>query len=236
MTASEGFRLDDSSDTLMLHLDRPPVNAIDLGVVRSLAAVMERIGEMPPSRPLVITGRGSRFSAGLDLKTVPHYGRAEQQEMIETINRLVHMLYGMPRPTVAALNGHALAAGLVFALSCDYRVSTSAPCRFGLPEINVGIPYPAGPMQVVQHELPPSTARVLVLCGQTFDPVAALAHGIVDEVVAPERVVPRAVEMATTMAAFRNYGRIKTQFRAPAIAELQRIVEERSDPMLAGWI
>jgi len=236
MTASEGFRLDDSSDTLMLHLDRPPVNAIDLGVVRSLAAAMERITALPPSRPLVITGKGARFSAGLDLKTVPHYGRAEQREMIETINRLVGMLYGMPRPIVAAVNGHALAAGLVVALMCDYRISTSAPCRFGLPEIKVGIPYPAGPMCVVQHELPPSTARLLVLCGQTFDPAAALAHGIVDELVAPERVVPRAIEMATAMAAFPNYDRIKTQFRAPAIAELQRIVEARSDPMLAGWI
>jgi enoyl-CoA hydratase len=236
MNEPEVVRLDETTDALILRLDRPPVNAVTLDVVRSLASVVARIAACPPGRPLVITGTGSCFSAGLDLKVVPRYRREEQREMIGAINRVIRDLYGMPRPTVAAVNGHALAAGLVLALTCDYRVSTSAPCRFGLPEINVGVPYPAAPMVVVREELPPPTARVLVLSGQTFDPATALARGVVDEVVEPERVLPRATEMAVTMAAFPAYGRIKAQLRASALAAIVRIVTENDDPLLAEWI
>jgi enoyl-CoA hydratase len=229
-------QLDEHADALILRVARPPVNAIDLGVVQALAATVERIAAFPPTRPLVVTGVGTCFSAGLDLKVVPRYRREEQREMLGLVNRLVGALYGMPRPTVAAVNGHALAAGLVLALACDYRVSTSATCKFGLPEINAGVPYPAAPMRVVQDELPPSTARVLVLTGRILAPAEALALGVVDEVVAPERVVPRAIEMAATLAAFPAYGRIKDQFRANGIAAIARIVAENADPMLDGWI
>jgi enoyl-CoA hydratase len=229
-------QLDEHADALILRVARPPVNAIDLGVVHALAAAVERIAAFPPTRPLVVTGVGTCFSAGLDLKVVPRYRREEQREMLGLVNRLVGDLYGMPRPTVAAVNGHALAAGLVLALACDYRVSTSATCKLGLPEINAGVPYPAAPMLVVREELPPSTARVLVLTGRTLAPAEALAMGVVDEVVAPERVVPRAIEMAATLAAFPAYERIKAQFRANGIAAIARIVAENADPMLHGWL
>ena len=229
-------RLEESADALILRIERPPVNAVDLGLARSFQAAVARAGAFPRNRPLVITGSGTCFSAGLDRKVVPRYGREEQREMIGIINRIIADLYGLPRPTIAAVNGHALAAGLVLVLACDYRVSTSAPCKLGLPEVNVGIPYPAGPLLIVREELPPHTARMLVLAGRTFDPAQALAMGVVDEVVAPERVVPRAIEMAATMGAFPAYDRIKVQFRANAIAEMVRIVEENDDPMLQGWI
>ena len=230
------MQLDDSADVLILRIDRPPVNAVSLDVVRTFQAALARVATYPATRPLVISGAGRCFSAGLDLKVVPHYGREQQREMLGMINRLIGELYSLPRPTVAAINGHAMAAGLVLALACDYRIVTSAPCKLGLPEINVGIPYPAAPMVLVREELSPSAARVLVLTGESLDPARALAMGVVDEVVSPERVMPRAVEKATALAIFPAYGRIKAQLRASAIAEIARLVEANDDPMLAGWI
>jgi enoyl-CoA hydratase len=229
-------RLDARDDVSILRFDRPPVNAIDISVVRALAAALERVAELPAHRPLVVTGTGRCFSAGLDLKRVPRYDAAEQRQMLEIVNRTVAALYGSPRPVVAAMNGHALAAGLVLALACDYRVVTSDRCKLGLPEVTAGVPYPAAPMRIVRAEIPPHAARVLVLTGRALAPPDALALGVVDEVVAPDRVLGRAIEIARELGASPDYGRIKTQLRAEVIADLQHVVAENDDPMLAGWI
>jgi enoyl-CoA hydratase len=173
---------------------------------------------------------------GLDLKVVPKYSPDEQRDMIRTVNRMIRGLYALARPVVAAVNGHAMAGGLVLALACDVRVATSTPCKLALTEVNVGIPFPAGPMTIVMAELPPQAARLLTLTGDAFAPPRALALGIVDEVVPPEQVLPRALERAAAFSALPGYPRIKAQLRAAAVAELTRIIEQDDDPMLREWI
>jgi len=230
------FHLEERPEALVIRFDRPPVNAITVDTARELGGVVEAADRLPAGKAVVITGTGSSFSAGLDLKEVPKYSRDEQREMIRTVNRLIGALYALPRPVVAAVNGHAMAGGLVLALACDVRVCTSAPCRIALTEVNVGIPFPAGPMTVVLAELPPQAARLLTLTGDLFDPVRALALGIVDEIVPPERVLPRAIERAAALSALPGYARVKAQLRARTIVELTRIVGQDDDPMLRGWL
>ena len=222
----------------VLRFDRPPANAIELGLVRALEEALGPLEADAGTRALVVTGQGGFFSAGLDLKVVPAYGPVDQRALVMTINRALGRLYGLGCPTVAAVNGHALAGGLVMALGCDFRIGARGAYRLGLTESRVGIPYPLVAMTVVRAELAPAVARRVVLLGRHQTPEDALAAGILDELAPPDRVLPRALEVARELAALprASYARIKRQLRADALDRIERALATGADPLLDGWL
>lgn len=236
--AREMVQVERDGAVAVCRLDRPPANAVEIGFVARMAEVFDEVLEKDDVGALVLTGTGAFFSGGLDLKTVPRYGPDEQRALIESVNRMVTRLYGFPRPVVAAMNGHAVAAGLILLLTADYRVGTNAPCQIGLTEARVGIPFPAAPMEVLKAEVTPHVARVLALEARNIQPAAALARGLLDELQPPDRVLPRALEMARDLAGIppEAYRRIKRQLRGDTLARMDTIVTERSDPMLKAWL
>jgi len=223
----------------VLRFDRPPVNAIDREAATLLEAAFTEAIDDPDVGAIVVTGTGSTFSAGLDLVAVPAYGADEQRALINDLNGMIARLYGCKKPTVAAVNGHAIAGGLVLALACDRRIGTRKKCRIGLTEARVGIPFPIGPLTVVRTELDPSVARSLVLLARNLDhPADAVRAGILDELVASKRLLDRAVEVAEDLAAMPSeaYGRIKRQLRGEAVARIEAAVAHGTDPLLEGWL
>lgn len=218
----------------VIRFDRPPANAIDLAVTAEFEALLGALEAAPP-KALVLTGSGGTFSAGLDLKAVPAYGPDQRRELVLSINRMVRRLYGFPRPVAAAVNGHAMAGGLVLALSCDLRIAAAGPSRIALSEVSVGIPFPLGPLLVVGDAVAGATRRDLALFGKVYDPPAALAAGLVDEIVATDAVLPRAVEHAAALAALPGFRAIKAQLRAATLAELDRANADGHDPLLGQW-
>jgi enoyl-CoA hydratase/carnithine racemase len=232
------MRLVESSDQdgiRVLAIARPPVNAIDLALVRALGDVLVETAGARNCRGVVLTGGEGIFCAGIDVKTVPHYDAPTRQEMIRGINRTILGLYGLDKPTVAAIGGHALGGGLVLALACDFRLAAAGHYRLGLTEITAGIPFPAGPMTVVLAELDHSAARSLVLSGQVFEPTAPSAAAFLDELVEPERLRDAAVARAASLAAAPAYAVVKRQLKAEALRRLERIVADDADPLLRTW-
>jgi enoyl-CoA hydratase len=221
----------------IVRLDRPPVNALELGIGRDAKTALDAV-LASDAGALVLTGAGPCFSAGLDLKLVPTYGPDEQREMIAAANRLLGTLYTCPLPVVTAVNGNAIAGGLVIALAGDYRVGPQGPCLLGLTEARAGIPFPAVAMVIVQSELVPPAARVLTLVARNVDADRALAMGVLDELVPPDQVLTRAVAVARDLASMPRdaYARIKRQLRGPAFARIEAIAVGQADPMLAGWL
>ena len=218
----------------LVSVDRPPANAINVELLDELVAVLERLAADPPAA-VVIAGREGFFSAGVDLKEVPGYGPDEHRRMVDGINRMVLATYGMSCPVIAAVTGHAIAGGLVLAVSADLRIA-SLEGRYGLTEVKVGVPYPQAAIGVVRAELPAHAARSLALSNRLIDGAEALRLGLFDEAVAPDAVLPRAMELATEMAAFPVdvFAATKRELRGRSLAAMEAAV--KSEPLLEGWL
>ena len=188
-----------------------------------------------PPRALVLAGREGFFSAGADLKLVGSYGPDEQRQMVASINEMALGVYELPCPVVGAITGHAIAGGMVLAICTDIRVASSAG-RYGLTEVKVGVPYPQAAIGVVAAELAPHAARVLALGNELIDAAECLRLGVFDEVVEPDEVLPRALELAAGLAALSPevYARTKRDLRGATAARLRAAAAE--DPLLARWV
>jgi len=220
----------------IVRIDRPPANALDIGLLEEGHAVLADLATAEPAA-VVLTGREGFFSAGADLKAMPGLDAEGQQAMVMGINRLFAGWYGFPRPVVCAVNGHAIAGGMVLALCGDHRVGATVG-RLGLTEVRAGVPYPAVAIAIVRAELSPRAARQAVLGAGLMDPPRALELGLLDEVRAPGEVLDRALAVAGELAALpaAGYAHAKRQLRGAVVAEAERVVAERDDPLLEAWL
>lgn len=219
----------------ILRMANPPVNAIGPAFLEELHEALEYLAADLPDA-LVFTGTDKFFSAGLDLKVTPTLDLEGQSNMIDRMNALGWPLFGFPRPMVSAVNGHAVAAGFVMALAGDYRVA-SLEGSYGLTEVKVGMSFPAGVLAAVQAELPAQSARKLVLGAELVDAKTAMELGAFDEIVPPDEVLPRALEVAARLAAYPSevYARSKLALRAPLFESVEKILEH-GDPLAGTWM
>ena len=224
-------------DVAIVRIDRPPANALDLELLAAGRQAAASLRDADPAA-VVIVGRDGFFSAGVDLKAVPQLDDAGQRAMVEGINRIFLDWYSFPRPVVCAVNGHAIAGGMILALCGDYRVCARGDGKFGLTEVKVDVGYPVVAMAIVRAELTPASARVLALGGELIGPEAARELRLVDELRDADDVLDRAIEVATDYAALPReaYARVKDQLRGGTIRAMRKVVDEGTDPLLAQWI
>ena len=217
-------------------LRRPPANAMNLELTEEIATVFQDLGQDKSVRSLVLTGQGTSFCAGVDLKSVPHFDEARQRRMVDALNRAFYAVYSCPGPVVGAINGHAIAGGLVLALCCDWRIAVKTQFLAGLTEVRVGVPYPVGAMEVVRQELRPDVVRRLVLFGQNIT-AAAVEAGVFDETVDPEALLDSAMAKASEFAALPQtaFARSKRQLRSRACDAMEAAIAG-AEPLLNGWL
>ncbi|WP_138759256.1 enoyl-CoA hydratase/isomerase family protein [Modestobacter altitudinis] len=215
-------------DVAVLRIEHGRVGALDVELLTALAEAVSA-----SDRALVITGSGSAFSAGVDLRQVLDGGRPYTEQLLAALSRLFRVVFDHPRPTVAAVNGHAIAGGCVLALACDLRLMSGG--RMGLAELTVGVPFPTAALEVVRHALGPRAGQVL-LGAQSVDRERALALGMVDELTEPGELLPRAVALAGQLAAWspESYRMAKVQLHRPANAAIEA-TQEGDAAVLAGW-
>jgi len=237
-TVVSSIHIETVGQIAMLRVNRPPANAIDLDLAAEFGTAVEDVAATDGIGALIVTGVGGCFSAGLDLKAVPTYDREHQQAMVIQVNRLFGGLYGLPLPTIAAVNGHAIAGGAILALCCDYRIGADADYKLGLAEARVGVPFPVAAMTIVQSELSHPVARRMVLTARNSSPRESLSMGVLDELQPPELLLPRAIEVAQEMAALPRsvYRRIKRDLRGAALARIADAIANGEEPMLDSWL
>lgn len=224
-----------------LRLARPPVNALNRALLEALVQAIDvatddaSVAHAP--RALVLSGVPHMFSAGLDVREVIA-GEASVRALVSAFFAVQERLARSPIPVVAAISGHSPAGGAVLALVCDHRIMAEGPYRIGLNEVEVGL-YPGETVyRLFVRLVGASRAASLLPRGAMLDPAAARDAGLVDEIVPLERVVPRALELATALTELPPiaYRRTRSLVRADLLA-LFDDPPERPETMLAsGWV
>jgi Delta3-Delta2-enoyl-CoA isomerase len=167
--------------------------------VDALHRHLDEVEQQPPPLALVTTGAGKFYSNGLDLDWMAGAG-ADAGALVGDVQRLLGRLLRLPVLTVAAVNGHAFAAGAMVASSHDVLVMRDDRGYWCLPEVDLGLPLTPAMYAVLAAKLPQATLHEAILTGRRYDAAAALAAGIVHHVVAENLVLDTAVELATTLA------------------------------------
>jgi enoyl-CoA hydratase len=210
-------------ETLLLTIDRPPVNALDLSAIAALEQGFAAAAREIPQGGVVLTGAGKVFSAGVDTRAFARYDREQRQSMAQAITRMVAQLLAIPVPVVAAVNGHALGGGFVLMLACDYRIGADVEAaKLGMTEAQAGIPFPAGPLEVMRHELAPEMLRRLTLTSVVLSMRELVNSGTLDELCAADILKSRALAQSKKLAAQPAFRAVKRQIRG---ALAQRVAE-----------
>lgn len=187
----------------ILTMNRPEaMNALSLELRGLLAAAFRRLGADADVRAIVLTGAGERaFTAGLDLKEVGGgAGRAFDERHEAPENDPVAALTGCGKPVIAAINGATVTGGFELALACDMMIASTA-ARFADTHVKVKVMPGWGLSQRLPRRIGSARAKQMSLTGAFIDAATALAWGLVNEVTSPDRLMRRALEIATAIAA-----------------------------------
>ena len=182
-------------------LNRPEKrNAVSYELIDDLIRALEEVRNSSAG-VLILTGAGKAFCSGLDLDTLKALiGRTLEQNLEDsrTMVGLFRSLYEFPKPTIAAVNGAAIAGGTGLALLCDFTLAVPE-AKFGYTEVRIGF-VPAIVSTFLLRQVGEKIARDLLLTGRIFDAAEALKMGLINEIVPPERLLDRARELAAQLA------------------------------------
>ena len=190
-------RLEVNDKVALVTLDRPPVNALNREMRYKLVAVFDEISARDDIRCAVLTGNGSVFCAGADLKDRP---RDDVPGDFLEHNRITretgNAIRECAKPVIAAVNGAALGAGMGLAAACDILYA-SENATFGMPEINVGL---AGGASMLRTLLGRSTTRRMFFSGDRLSAADLLRRNVLEDVLSIDQLLPQTLELAHRIA------------------------------------
>ena len=194
------IQLSSDSGVATITLNRPDKrNAISYELIDELLTALDEVAGSS-ALALILTGAGKAFCSGMDLENLKELlGRSPQQNLkdSETMARLFRSLYDFPKPTIAAVNGAAIAGGCGLATLCDFTLAVPE-AKFGYTEARIGF-VPAIVSTFLLRQIGEKQARDLLLTGRIITADEAYRLGMVNEIVAPEKLLDRARELAAQL-------------------------------------
>jgi enoyl-CoA hydratase/carnithine racemase len=194
----------DYQDTVaVVQLSRGVTNALNVELVNELGALLERIDSDSSTSALVLGSSNDKFlSIGFDIPQLFDVPKKDFQTFFSEFNRVCLNLFTLPKPTMAAITGHAVAGGCILALCCDYRFIAEGKKLMGLNEIKLGVPVPYLADCVLRDIVGTRYAREIMDTGEFYGPADLVRMGLVDKVLPGEDVMARAVEKAGLLGAW----------------------------------
>jgi len=232
-----GIRVEKRGNVAVLRLDKARGNAIDEPFTQDLLnATREVAGDAEVHGVLLASAHPKLFCPGLDLVTLWEYDRTAMERFIALFGEATRALFGLRKPLVAALAGHAVAGGCVLALCADHRILRRGS-QIGLNEVRVGLPLPWPVAILLKASVPPASLSRVALLGQNFADEEARAIGLVHEVLEgdgfEEACLLRLDEFAEKDAVAT--GTTKAYLREAALQEMLSQEARRTGEFLDAW-
>ncbi len=220
-----------------LTLDRSPANAIDETLLADLGAALDAAAADDAVRAVVLTGAGAFFSGGFDFATP----RREDQvafDLYAQYRDTHRKLLVLPKPTIAMMNGHAIAGGLVLVLACDVRLGVEGAYRIGLTEVAVGASFPRAAFEIVRLRLSHAAASELILEAGLHTASEAVRLGVVHTLCPADAFEQTLLERARGLAAFPReaYAHSKAALVAEAVARIDAETAEEALQTMSVWL
>lgn len=196
------IRTERDENVVALRLNRGVTNALNLQLLNQLAENIRRVRDDSEVRGLVLGSANEKFfSIGFDVPELLGLNKTNLKVFYQTFNRVSIDLYTLPKPTVAAITGHATAGGCILALCCDYRFIAEGRNLMGLNEVRLGLPVPYPGHCILQDVVGTRNGREILGIGEFYHPQESLQMGMVDEVLPLEQVLPKSIEKARLLGA-----------------------------------
>jgi methylglutaconyl-CoA hydratase len=221
--AHQTLHLEFSGEIATITLNRPEKrNAISAEMIAELLSAFSEV-EASPARVLILTGAGKAFCSGMDLealKALATQSTAEQRDDAGRLAQLCLRIWSFPKPTIAAVNGHAIAGGCGIATLCDFTMAVPE-AKFGYPEVRIGF-LPAVVSVFLVRQIGEKQARDLLLTGRTIDAAEAHRLGLVTQIVPAQELMSAAQILAAALLAcspvsLRMTKKLLCDFAAPEI-------------------
>lgn len=219
---------------LVVRLEHGRANALDGALLAVLGGHLDRAEA--EARPLVLTGSGRFFSAGLDLVGLPE-SREEMGEFVDAFEGLLLRLFAFPLPVVAAVNGHAVAGGAILAAAADVRIGAEGDYRVGVSEVSLGVVFPAAAFEIVRAAVPPQRRPEVLLRGRLTGPAEAVGNGFLHELAPPESLLGAATERAEELGGRPReaFAHTKRELRSDALRAAAVRRPETRELFLDSW-
>ncbi|MGB1581206.1 MAG: enoyl-CoA hydratase/isomerase family protein [Nevskiales bacterium] len=226
-----------NNGVLTLRLAHGKASVLDLELLQGLIAALEQAQETPEVKAVILTGSGSIFSAGVDLKRLLDEREAYASQFVPLLDQSFEVLFEFPKPVIAAVNGHAIAGGCILVAACDIKLMARGKGRIGIPELKVGVPFPVSAFEVLRFAIGRNKLQALLYQAETFDPDTALDKGWVDEVLEADALMGRAQTVAAELAAIpaESFRISKAMFRSDSLQRMHRGREQYGEDIQARW-
>lgn len=216
------YSLDASVATIAM--DDGKANSLSPDMIAALNAALDRAAA--DRAIVVLTGREGRFCAGFDLNVL-RAGGANAHGMLMGGFRLCERLLSFPLPTIAACNGHAIAAGAFLLCSCDVRIGAEGAFKLGANEVAIGLNMPYSAIEVMRQRLNPRFFSRVALTAEILAPDDAVLAGFLDQVVPAAQVVVGAQQLAQSFAKLdlKSHAESKRRIRSEILAAVRAGIE-----------
>jgi enoyl-CoA hydratase len=230
--------LDRLETTAVLTMDSGKTNALSPALIQELDSALHDLRGDSEITVLVITGGDSRFfSFGLDVAFLLELDRQDMTAFLKQLNALLRRLYTFPKPVVAAVNGHAMAGGLLLAMTADYRIGAEGEFSVSLSEVRLGLAAPPASIRMLARQVGHTTAQAVCFFGEIYTPAEAFDLDLYNELVPPEALQDRAREVASLMAGFSPQGiALNKRYLATGVFDIDPEQERKEDEAwLDAW-
>ncbi|MBI5210261.1 MAG: enoyl-CoA hydratase/isomerase family protein [Elusimicrobia bacterium] len=196
----EILKTEEADAVLTVTMDRPKaMNALNTRFFQEMDDLVASVGARSDLRALVLTGAGKAFVAGADIAEMVGMDSEAGSKFSAMGQKTFRGLEECPLPVIAAVNGYVLGGGCELAMSCDFRVASTA-AKFGQPEVNLGLTPGYAGTQRLARLVGAGNALFLLLTGEMISAEEALRMGLVQKVVPPESLMPEALGLAKKIA------------------------------------